>query len=175
MPRIDLLAVFSALLFQVGCATAPGAQPWAAGAPRPAAATSAEPETPPPPVTEVARGGPACAVLPATFAPVHFELDSHEVDTRYLDALEQAAGCRKQHPEARLRVEGHADERGTAEYNLALGEVRARQIERTLGDLGLPETRVDTMSFGEEHPVASGHHEAAWAKNRRSELRVDQQ
>ncbi len=67
-------------------------------------------------------------------------------------------------------IEGHCDERGSDEYNLALGERRAEQVKRYLVDLGVPSSRLDTVSFGEANPAVQGHDEAAWRYNRRSEF-----
>jgi peptidoglycan-associated lipoprotein len=73
-------------------------------------------------------------------------------------------------PRVQIRIEGHCDERGTVDYNLALGERRARSAQQYLGDLGVPTRRMSTISYGEENPVDRGHSENAWAKNRRAEF-----
>lgn len=83
-----------------------------------------------------------------------------------LDA--QAARLRKNN--VRIRLEGHADERGTREYNLALGERRAKAVANYLAIQGVDSGRIETVSYGEEKPVASGHDEASWSQNRRVEL-----
>jgi peptidoglycan-associated lipoprotein len=72
-----------------------------------------------------------------------------------------------------LVVEGHCDERGSEEYNLALGDRRAAAVARYLEDLGVSGTRLRTVSFGENKPAAAGHDESAWRVNRRSEIRID--
>ena len=73
----------------------------------------------------------------------------------------------KTNPRVKIRIEGNCDERGTAEYNLALGQKRAEAARGFLKGLGIPESRMQTISYGEEHPLDPGHDEAAWAKNRR--------
>ena len=72
--------------------------------------------------------------------------------------------------DANIIVEGHCDERGTTEYNLALGERRATETKKYLVELGVPEGRIKTISYGEERPLDPGHTEAAWAKNRRAQF-----
>lgn len=174
MHRIHLL-VHASLFSAIACASDPPAAPRVPQAPKPTVATAAAPEpTAPPAPTDVARTVGPCANLPAGFTPVHFELDSYHVDARYLNELEEIAACLKHHPEAKLRIEGHADERGTPEYNLALGEQRARRVEATLEDLGVDSSRVQTTSFGEERPAMLGTGEDVWSQNRRAELRVTQ-
>jgi peptidoglycan-associated lipoprotein len=74
----------------------------------------------------------------------------------------------KKHPNAKLQIEGHCDERGTAEYNMALGERRATAVMTYLGSLGVPKAALSTVSFGKEKPLDPGHNEGAWAKNRRA-------
>jgi peptidoglycan-associated lipoprotein len=74
---------------------------------------------------------------------------------------------------ATLVVEGHCDERGSEEYNLALGDRRAVAVARYLEDLGVPKSRLQTVSFGESKPAAAGHDESAWRVNRRSEIRIE--
>lgn len=73
--------------------------------------------------------------------------------------------------DANIRIEGHCDERGTSEYNLALGDRRANSAKKYLVDLGISAERLSTISYGEEKPADPGHNEAAWAKNRRDEIK----
>ena len=74
------------------------------------------------------------------------------------------------HPDVKVKLEGHCDERGTREYNLALGERRAKAAAELLKVLGVDGSRISTVSYGEEKPLVDGHDEAAWAKNRRVEI-----
>jgi peptidoglycan-associated lipoprotein len=85
-------------------------------------------------------------------------------------ALQASATWLRAHPEYRLLVEGHCDERGTEQYNLALGDKRAQIVKDYLGTLGVDSVRIRTVSYGEERPFDQGHDDAAWAKNRRAHL-----
>lgn len=100
--------------------------------------------------------------------PVFFELDSSEVSGEAQAALQQNASILRQYDSWQITIEGHADERGSAEYNLALGERRALAARDYLVSLGIPATRLRTVSYGKEFPFDPGHDEAAWSKNRRA-------
>jgi peptidoglycan-associated lipoprotein len=102
------------------------------------------------------------------FQPVFFAYDSSEVDAQGQAALNANAEILKQYPGWTITIEGHADERGTAEYNLALGERRALSARNYLVSLGIAADRLRTISYGKEFPFDPGHNEAAWAKNRRA-------
>ncbi len=104
------------------------------------------------------------------FQPVFFALDSFEVDATAQKALNANAEIMKKYPTWVITVEGHADERGTAEYNLALGERRAMSARTYLVSLGISTDRLRTVSYGKEFPFDPGHDEAAWAKNRRAQF-----
>jgi peptidoglycan-associated lipoprotein len=104
------------------------------------------------------------------FQPVFFALDSSDVDGTAQQALNANAEIMKKYPSWIVTIEGHADERGTAEYNLALGERRALSARTYLVSLGLAADRLRTVSYGKEFPFDPGHDEAAWAKNRRAQF-----
>jgi peptidoglycan-associated lipoprotein len=104
--------------------------------------------------------------------PVYFEFDSSDIKAEYRPLLEKKAAWLKTNPDARVRIEGHCDDRGTVEYNVALGEKRALRIMDYLVSLGVPARRVSTISYGEERPAVLGQDEEAWAKNRRAEFRL---
>jgi peptidoglycan-associated lipoprotein len=104
------------------------------------------------------------------FQPVFFALDSSEVDALAQKTLNANAEIMKKYPTWVITVEGHADERGTAEYNLALGERRAMSARTYLVSLGISADRLRTVSYGKEFPFDPGHDEAAWAKNRRAQF-----
>jgi len=104
--------------------------------------------------------------------PVYFDFDRSEIRPEYRPLLENKAAWLKARPEHRIRIEGHCDERGTAEYNLALGEKRAFSVMDYLVTLGVPAKRMSTISYGEERPVFRGQDESAWARNRRAEFRL---
>ncbi len=100
--------------------------------------------------------------------PIFFELDSSEVTSDGQRILDANAAVLKQYPAWAVTIEGHCDERGTAEYNLALGERRALAARAYLMSLGLPGERLRTVSYGKEFPFDPGRDEAAFAKNRRA-------
>jgi peptidoglycan-associated lipoprotein len=104
------------------------------------------------------------------FQPVFFEFDSFEVSGAAQQALNANAEIMKRYPSWVVTIEGHTDERGTAEYNLALGERRAMSARTYLVSLGLSGDRLRTVSYGKEFPFDPGHDEAAWEKNRRAQF-----
>ncbi len=101
---------------------------------------------------------------------VYFEFDSYEVREDAKPVLREVARLAREDGGLTLRLEGHADERGTIEYNLALGEKRAIAVRDYLTGLGVAAARTATFSFGEERPAAAGHDEESWAQNRRVEI-----
>ncbi|MDH3669572.1 MAG: peptidoglycan-associated lipoprotein Pal [Gammaproteobacteria bacterium] len=101
---------------------------------------------------------------------VHFEFDSSAIDSESRAVIEAHAAYLAARPDVRLNLEGHADERGTREYNLALGERRGQAVRRMLRLLGINSERLAARSYGEENPVATGHDESAWRLNRRVEF-----
>ncbi len=102
---------------------------------------------------------------------VYFDFDSFVIKDEYKPLIEGHAKLMSSAKTRRLVVEGHADERGSREYNLALGQKRAEAVVKSLALLGVGQTQVEAVSFGEERPASDGHDEAAWAKNRRAELK----
>ena len=100
--------------------------------------------------------------------PIYFGLDSSDVDAEGQKVLQANAAVLKKYPTMQITIEGHCDERGTAEYHLALGERRALAAKNYLVSLGIPADKVKTVSYGKEFPFEAGHDEAAWSKNRRA-------
>lgn len=100
----------------------------------------------------------------------YFSFDAFTLTPESQDNLAISAAWLKGHPEFKLVIEGHADERGTEQYNLALGEKRANAAKDYLVALGIPASKIRTVSYGEERPFATGSNESAWAKNRRAHL-----
>jgi len=100
--------------------------------------------------------------------PLYFELDSADVSTAGQQVLQANATVMKKYPAWQITIEGHCDERGTAEYNLALGERRALAAKNYLVSLGIPADKVKTVSYGKEFPFDAGHDDGAWSKNRRA-------
>lgn len=99
---------------------------------------------------------------------VYFDYDSSDIQTSQRATLEAKAVWLKANPNAAITIEGHCDERGTSEYNLALGDRRAARAKSFLEKLGISGDRMDTVSYGEEKPAVVGHNEKAWSKNRRA-------
>jgi peptidoglycan-associated lipoprotein len=106
------------------------------------------------------------------FQPLFFPLDSFEVDGTGQQVLQANAAILKKYPTWIITIEGHCDERGTAEYNLALGEKRALAAKTYLVSLCVPADRLRTVSYGKEFPFDPGHDESAWSKNRRAHFVV---
>jgi peptidoglycan-associated lipoprotein len=103
---------------------------------------------------------------------IYFDFDKSELKAPARAILENKAAWLREHGEYKVRVEGHCDERGTNEYNLALGERRANSAYKYLNALGVSQGRVTTISYGEERPVCTEHNEGCWAKNRRDEFKL---
>ncbi len=99
---------------------------------------------------------------------IYFDTDQYNVDSADAAALQSQAAYLNQYPQISITVEGHCDERGTREYNLALGERRANAAKNYLVSLGVAASRISTVSYGKERPVAMGSDEASWAQNRRA-------
>jgi len=101
---------------------------------------------------------------------IHFAFDSSALDATAQDILKKKAAYLQAHPDVKIVIEGHCDERGTIEYNLALGERRAQAARAFLENMGIASDRLAIISYGEERPLDLGHNEAAWAKNRRDQF-----
>jgi len=101
---------------------------------------------------------------------IYFDYDSSEIRSDFNEMLKAHARQLQQNPNLRVRLEGHADERGSREYNIALGERRAQAVRQVLQLQGASSTQLSTVSYGEERPKSLGHDETSWAQNRRVEL-----
>lgn len=101
---------------------------------------------------------------------IYFDFDTSEIKPEFNDVLTAHAKFLSTHPNAKVRLEGHADERGTREYNIGLGERRAQAVRRVLMLQGATAEQISTVSYGEERPAAQGHDEAAYRLNRRVEI-----
>jgi peptidoglycan-associated lipoprotein len=181
-------ARWTAVLIAVAAATTAGAchkktPPVARPMPPPPVATTtpARPPAPPEPVAEPTIVPPEPvrddAISSASIddlnknsplKPVFYELDSSDLSPTAQKALDENAALLKRYASWAVTVEGHCDERGTAEYNLALGERRAIAARAYLVSLGIPADRLRTVSYGKEFPFDPGHDESAFAKNRRA-------
>jgi peptidoglycan-associated lipoprotein len=101
---------------------------------------------------------------------IYFDFDSYTVKSDYQPLLEAHAQYLRSHPNRHVLIQGNTDERGTSEYNLALGERRSQAVLHDLETLGVPDSQLEAVSFGKEKPIALGHDEASWAQNRRADL-----
>jgi peptidoglycan-associated lipoprotein len=115
---------------------------------------------------------PPLASAPATgLETIYFDFDSYTINAGAQTTLRNIAASLKSQGQAKIQIEGHCDERGSNEYNLALGERRARAIQEFLVSEGLSASSLSTISYGEERPSIQGSGEDAWAKNRRGEFK----
>lgn len=177
----QLLAVLLVAGLVAGCATGPTKEQEGAAVED----RGAQPVKPQPPV-KPADTGPAAKPLdtgrvggdPLTDPQnilskrsVYFDFDSYVVKDEFKPIVSAHATYIARNPSAQVRLEGHADERGSREYNLALGQKRADAVKQLLQLLGASPKQIETVSFGEEKPKASGSTEAAWAENRRVDIR----
>ena len=112
------------------------------------------------------------AVQTITDGILYFDYDKYEVKSEYTGMLQQKAELMKAYPDIRVRIEGNCDERGTQEYNLALGERRARAVYDYMVMLGVNPDQLEMISYGKERPAVSGDSEEAWALNRRDNFHV---
>ena len=125
------------------------------------------------PVSEMKDAKVKITEVSTALAPVYFDTDLAVLRPEALDALERYAKSILDHPEwGVLKIDGHCDERGSDEYNMALGKRRAAVVERHLVHMGVPASRLATRSFGARRPALRGHDEGSWRYNRRSELHV---
>ncbi|HEX9345969.1 MAG TPA: peptidoglycan-associated lipoprotein Pal [Gemmatimonadales bacterium] len=105
-------------------------------------------------------------------AMIHFDLDKSNIRSDDMGALDQKVAILQANPELKIRIGGHCDERGSDEYNLALGNRRAQSAKQYLVSHGIDASRIETQSWGEERPLVDGHDENAWSQNRRDEFEV---
>jgi peptidoglycan-associated lipoprotein len=156
---------------------------WLMGCPKKPPVTPAEP---PPPVMETPKPQPVVeapkvdedalrrqriqARIAETFKPIYFDYDRSSLTSEGTRIASAIGDLMKEVPEITARIEGHADERGTNEYNLALGERRAKAVQDYLANYGVKSGRLSILSYGEEKPAAEGQDESAFSKNRRAEF-----
>lgn len=104
---------------------------------------------------------------------IYFDYDSSAIRSEFQNVIAAHATFTKANPKAKLNLQGHADERGSRAYNVALGQRRSDSVNKAMGVLGVAGGQMEAVSFGEEKPAVEGHDEAAWSKNRRVEIRYD--
>jgi peptidoglycan-associated lipoprotein len=180
MRVLPVVAVLASVVLLAGCPKKPTTVPEAgAGSSVPSqaegatteggAAGSGVGEARPLPGTEAAAGGATAGMTDAERI-IYFDYDSSEIKPQYEAAITALARRLAANPGFRVRLEGHTDERGSREYNIALGERRAQAVRRALMLQGAGDAQVATVSYGEERPAVEGSDEAAYEKNRRVEI-----
>ena len=118
----------------------------------------------------LSRSGEEVRSMLATM--IHFDLDKSNIRADDMGALDQKVAILQANPNLRIRIAGHCDERGSDEYNLALGNRRAQAAKQYLVSHGIDASRIETQSWGEERPLVDGHDESAWSQNRRDEFEI---
>ena len=119
-----------------------------------------------------ALGRTAEAVRSTVAAMIHFDYDKATIRPDDAGTLDQKVAILQANPQLRIRIGGHCDERGSDEYNLALGNRRAQAAKQYLVSHGVDASRIETQSWGEERPLVNGHDESAWSQNRRDEFEI---
>jgi peptidoglycan-associated lipoprotein len=158
------LMVATALIAVAGCAKKPPEQL----PPQPDAAPINEAAPVDPNAGAPQPGSQAHFVANVSSDRVFFDTDQSDIDAEDQATLQSQAAYLKQYSQVRVTIEGHADERGTREYNLALGERRANSAKNYLAAQGIDAGRISTISYGKERPEATGSDESSWARNRRA-------
>ena len=191
-----LLAVLILGVVATGCAKRPAVSQASAPAPTGAAVVAPPPQPTPPPAAlapPATRGpeppAPAPAPPPPRVAPpppkefaavrelrdVHFDFDRYNIRSRDAEILRASAQWLRDHADQLVLIEGHCDERGTNEYNQALGERRAKATMNFLVGQGIKADRITLISYGEERPLCTEHNESCWSQNRRAHMLVKPQ
>lgn len=163
------LALVSTAALMGACASNPEPEPTPAPVTAPETAARPAPVAPTAPVAPVQTGpaaGSRADFAAKTTTRVYFDLDQFTLDDADRAVLQAQAKWLTQYPTTKVQIEGNADERGTREYNLALGARRAESVAAYLGTLNIAPARVTTISYGKDRPVAPGNDEAAWSQNR---------
>jgi peptidoglycan-associated lipoprotein len=175
MTTIRILALLVFLVSAAGCGTAAtSSQPDLAASPHEPSSVAVATEPPDEGVMTPTGEPPS----PEEFVPaarlgdIHFDFDTHEVRAEDVPVLDANAAWLRATPNALVLIEGHADERGTSEYNLGLGDLRARAAMTYLMAHGVPVARMVAISYGKERPICTEHEEACWARNRRAHFLV---
>lgn len=170
--RLVLLPLALIALGTVACSKK---QPEVAPIPQPGPAPSPAPSptpTPPPPPTNESAAEVTRAMTAEVGNVIHFDYDKADIKPEDQPILDRKAAIMKANPAVRVRISGHADERGSDEYNQVLGQKRANAAKEYLVARGVDAGRIDITSYGEERPIDRASTEEAWAKNRRDEFEI---
>jgi peptidoglycan-associated lipoprotein len=170
-----MLILFAAFVFVSGCHKNVASTPAVSRPPEPAPASPA----PPPAAASTAKSAETPRPAPApsldelfrqNVRDAFFDYNKSDIRSDAKSALLSDAEFLRSHPEVRFNIEGHCDERGSEEYNLGLGDRRAAAAKRYLVSLGIADSRIQTTSYGKEHPFCSEHDESCWQENRRGHM-----
>jgi len=166
----SLVALFAACS-TTGDGDKPGARPDAAGAPAP----DVRARKPAPTVDVTGRGRESGGALrdpnsPLSKRQIFIEYDKFEIKAEYKGLVEAHDKYLRENPSAKMLIQGNADERGSREYNVSLGQRRSDTVKRALILLGAKDSQIESVSLGEEKPVCTDHAEGCWAKNRRDDM-----
>jgi len=177
MKLISTPALLAAGLILAACSSTPVVPPPApapatAPAPAPVVAPAPAPVTQVKPVEVPAHLDPKSLI--STQRSVYFDFDNFAVKPQYDEMLQRHGQYLTKNSQLAIKVEGSADERGSAEYNLALGQKRAEAVVKALKTYGVRDGQVEATSWGKERPKATGHDEASWAENRRADIAYPQ-
>ena len=168
------LAVTTSALFLGACSTTPteektdGAKP-PTDVSTPPRTPTVTPPTAPPGTNLGTPGGPAKGT-PTSARSIYFDYDRFDIKDQYRPVVEDHARYLRENPGAKMLIQGNADERGSREYNVGLGQRRSDSVRKMLMLLGAREAQIESVSLGEEKPVCSEHNEECWAKNRRGDI-----
>ena len=157
--------IFSLLFATFACKKKPVVQPV-----EPVVEPEPKPEPKPEPVVVESKPDPIIERLVANFQKVYFDLNSSDLNDDSRAALDENISIMLKEPSLSIEIQGHADERGTTEYNVSIGQKRASKISDYFTMQGITSSRIKVISFGEERPAVRGSSEAAWSKNRRCEF-----
>ncbi len=166
--RFKLMSMLAAVALLAACETAPQNTAATGGSGAAGAAPAATAQAPAGP-----RPGSQEDLVRNVGDRIFYDFDKSELRPEARRTIERWAGWLKQYPQVTVTVEGHADERGTREYNIALGERRATAARNFLVSQGIDARRVATISYGKERPAVLGSNEAAWSQNRRAVMQVN--
>ena len=163
--KLRTLSIFAAVALLAACESAPDNKGAAAGGG--AASSQAAPPSSSSAASPMVAPGSVEDFLKNVGDRVFFDFDKSNLTDEGKATLDKQAAWLKKYPQWAITVEGHCDERGTREYNLALGERRANSVKKYLASAGISDSRLKTISYGKERPAVQGSNESAWAQNRR--------
>lgn len=170
--RLFVLLAASSIALGACKKKTPPAAPAPAPAPAPTTPTRTEPPAAPPVDNASEMAARVAAARAVVLSTIYFEYDADELRDDARASLDEKLRILNVNPDLRIRIAGHCDDRGSDEYNIALGRRRAETAKRYLTDRGIDGSRIETSTFGREHPAMLGTGEDVWSKNRRDEFQI---